>query len=55
MDIGAQQITDLIIASTTDYLVAYSPLFLTIGGIVLALGLISAFLGFTQKENIVEN
>lgn len=44
MDIGADQITSVIVASTTSYIGAYSSIFLLIGGIVLALGVIGALL-----------
>ena len=44
MDIGADQITTVIVASTTSYISAYSSIFLLIGGIVLALGVIGALL-----------
>ena len=44
MDIGANQITTVIVASTTDYISSYSSIFLLIGGIVLALGVIGALL-----------
>jgi len=44
MDIGANQILDVIVASTTDYIATYSPIFLLIGGIVLALAVIGALL-----------
>lgn len=50
MDIGIQQITDVIIASTTSYLVTFSPLFLFIGGLVLAITVIFALLGFFKKD-----
>jgi hypothetical protein len=42
MDIGASQITNVIVASTTDYISTYSSIFLLVGGLVLALGVIGA-------------
>ena len=36
MDIGTTEITNIIIASTTDYLVTFSPVFLLMGGLLLA-------------------
>lgn len=44
MDIGADQITSVIVASTTDYISEYSSIFLLVGGIVLALGVIGALI-----------
>jgi uncharacterized membrane protein YccC len=44
MDIGASQITSVIVASTTDYISTYSSIFLLIGGIVLALAVVGALL-----------
>jgi predicted membrane channel-forming protein YqfA (hemolysin III family) len=44
MDIGASQITTVIVASTTDYIQTYSSVFLLVGGIVLALAVIGAML-----------
>jgi len=44
MDIGANQIVDVIVSSTTAYVAEYSPIFLLIGGIVLALAVIGALL-----------
>lgn len=46
MDIGIQNIVDIIVASTTDYLVVFSPVFLLMGGIVLAMVVIFALIGF---------
>lgn len=52
MDIGADQITSVIVASTTDYISAYSSIFLLIGGLVLALAVIGALLDkfFPRQE-----
>lgn len=46
MDIGIAQITTNIIDSATGYLSTYAPLFLVIGGLVLALGVIGRLIGF---------
>lgn len=52
MDIGANQITSVIVASTTSYISAYSSIFLLIGGLVLALGVIGALLDkFFPRHN----
>lgn len=57
MDIGANEITGVIVGSTTDYLGEYSPVFLLIAGIVLALAVIGALLdrffpGQNEEEGI---
>lgn len=44
MDIGANQITTIIVASTTDYIATYSSVFLLGGGLVLALGVMGALI-----------
>lgn len=46
MDIGISNIVPIIAQSTTDYLASFSPLFLFIGGLILAFVVISAILGF---------
>ena len=46
MDIGAQGIVDTIASSSTQYLASYSPIFLLIGGLVLAFGVVSVLIGF---------
>jgi predicted membrane channel-forming protein YqfA (hemolysin III family) len=53
MDIGASQITNIIVASTTSYMVTYSSLFILMGSIVLALGIIGALLDkfFPDRQN----
>lgn len=46
MDIGIQEIVDVIASSTTAYLVTFSPLFLMVGGLILAMVVIFALIGF---------
>jgi len=46
MDIGISNIVPIIAQSTTDYLAEYSPLFLLIAGLLLAVGIIFKLLGF---------
>ena len=46
MDIGAQGIVNTIASSSTQYLASYSPIFLLIGGLVLAFGVVSVLIGF---------
>lgn len=58
MDIGASQIVATVASSSTSYLDVYSPIFLLIAGLVLALGILGALLDrfFPQKEDrVVEN
>jgi len=52
MDIGGTQIVATIASSTSDYFVIYSPIFLLIGGIVLAIGIIGVLVEMvsTKKE-----
>jgi len=56
MNIGASEITNVIVASTTDYIGEYSPVFLLIGGVVLAFGVIGGLIDvfFTKNEKVVE-
>jgi hypothetical protein len=56
MDIGAAQITNVIVASTTSYMGAYSSIFLLIGGLVLALGVIGALIDkfFNRQEEQIK-
>lgn len=51
MDIGIQEIVDEIVSSTTGYLVTFSPLFLFVGGLILAFVVISSVIGFIPKKN----
>lgn len=44
MDIGAAQIVTTIASSTTSYFDVYSPIFLVVGGLVLAIAVIGALL-----------
>jgi F0F1-type ATP synthase assembly protein I len=54
MDIGISSIVPIIIGSTTDYISTYSPVFLLISGIVLALavigGIIDKFFGSRDDD-----
>jgi hypothetical protein len=52
MDIGASQITNVIVSSTTSYMVAYSDIFLLMGGLVLALAVSGALLEVFFNRNI---
>lgn len=51
MDIGIQNIVDQIASSTTGYLVTFSPVFLLMGGLILAFGVMSVLLGFIGKND----
>ena len=50
MDIGIQQITTQIASSTTGYLVTFSPIFLLVGGLILAIVVIASLLGFMPNS-----
>ena len=51
-DIGIQNIVEQIASSTTGYLLQYSPIFLLIGGIVLAFVVIGVLIEtFFQQKN----
>lgn len=50
MDIGTEQIVATIASSTTGYLVTFSPLFLFIGGLVLAVVVIYMLLSIFKKD-----
>lgn len=56
MDIGIAQITSEIASSTTSYLVVYSPLFILMGGLILAFVVIDVLLNkfFPDRQNEVE-
>lgn len=51
-DIGIQNIVDLIIASSSDYLVEYSPVFIFVIAFVFAMAVIGALIDkiFPEKE-----
>ena len=46
MDIGAVGILSWIASSTNQSLITYDPIFLMIGGLMLAFGVIAAIIGF---------
>lgn len=51
MDIGINEITNIIASSTTNYLVVFSPIFLLMGGLILAIVVTFALISiFTQKK-----
>lgn len=56
MDIGGTQIVATIASSTGNYFEVYSPIFLLIGGLVLALGIVGALIDATRVDkSIAEN
>jgi len=56
MDIGGSQIVTTIASSTTNYFEVYAPIFLLVGGIVLAIGVIGALIDMvTNKKELAEN
>lgn len=52
MDIGISSIVTVIVDSTTDYLAVYSPIFLLIGGIILAIGVVSVLISLFSKKKV---
>lgn len=52
MDIGASQIVLQIASGTTQYLSVYSPIFLLIGGIVLAIGIIASLISILTRKKV---
>lgn len=56
-DIGISNIVTVIIGSAGDYLTLYSPLFIAIAGIVLAIGVLGGIIDriFPQKDKIDDN
>lgn len=51
MDIGISNIVPIIASSTTDYLVIFSPVFLLIGGLLLALGVMFFLINVITGRN----
>lgn len=49
MDIGISQIVNIVVASSTSYLAVFSPVFLLIGGLVLAMVVANMILSFFGK------
>lgn len=52
MDIGASQIVTQIASGTTQYLSVYAPVFLLMGGIILAIGIIGVLISFLTGKKI---
>ncbi len=56
MDIGGSQIVTTIASSTSTYFEVYSPIFLLVGGIVLAISIIGALINYTTgKKELAES
>jgi len=53
MDIGGSQIVTTIASSTTNYFEVYSPIFLLIGGLVLALAVIGVLIDTVRTKDEV--
>lgn len=53
MDIGGSQIVTTIASSTTNYFEVYSPIFLLVGGVVLAVGIIGVIIEMVRAKNEV--
>jgi len=56
MDVGATQIVNVIVGSSTSYLSIYSPVFLLMGGIVLGFGIMAMLIRvfFGRKVEIFD-
>lgn len=52
MDIGIANIVPVIANGATQYLAVYSPLFLLIGGIILAIGIAATLISLFSKKKI---
>ena len=56
MDIGGTQIVTTIASSTTTYFEVYAPVFLLIGGLVLAIGVIGVLIDtVTNKKDVADS
>jgi predicted membrane channel-forming protein YqfA (hemolysin III family) len=56
MDIGGSQIVTTIASSTTNYFEVYAPVFLLVGGIVLAVGVVGLLIDMVvRKKEVAEN
>lgn len=55
MDIGVQNIVDIIVDSTTAYMVVFSPLILLMGGILLAFGVSSLLIDIVAYTSAVKS
>lgn len=55
MDIGGSQIVSTIASSTSNYFEVYSPIFLLIGGLVLAMVVIGALIDMVVQKKQIAN
>lgn len=57
MDLGLSEVPAIIASSTTGYLIQFSPIFVLIGGLVLAVGVVGILISFffPSKEIIIED
>jgi hypothetical protein len=56
MDIGGVQILETIASSTSTYFEVYSPIFLLVGGVVLAMGIIGVLVDIAyNKKEVADN
>jgi hypothetical protein len=53
MDIGGVQILETIASSTSTYFEVYSPIFLLVGGVVLAMGIIGVLVDIADNQNVI--
>jgi len=52
MDIGATEIVSQVTSGATQYLSVYSPVFLLIGGIILAIGIVGVLISFVSGKKM---
>jgi len=55
MDINGTEMASTIAVSSTDYLAVFSPIFLLIGGIVLAMGIVSAMVEIIYRRRFADD
>lgn len=56
MDIGGSQIVTTIASSTTGYFQVYSPIFLLVSSLVLAVGIIGSLIDMaSEKKHVAQN
>jgi hypothetical protein len=52
MDIGATELVSQVTSGATQYLSVYSPVFLLIGGIILAIGIVGVLISFVSGKKM---
>lgn len=52
MDIGVSNIVPVIASGTTQYLAVYSPVFLLMGGLILAIGIVAVLISLLTRRRV---